>query len=393
MKLAFTISRRGWLLLAVLMPLLLLFAWVALRSGPLAPVNVTVVQVEERAISPALFGIGTVEARYTQKVGPTAAGRVSMVAVDVGDIVKEGQLLAQIDPVDLDQRIDAAAGGSARSAALEQAAVAQIADATARVALARNQAARTEKLKEGGWVTDAMVDQRRQELAAARASLAAAKANRNAAGQDRARLGAERAALVQQKVNLRLVAPHAGLVVRRAVEPGTTVVAGQAVIEIIDPSQLWINVRFDQTQSAGLAAGLPVRIVLRSRPERQVPGTIERVEPMADALTEEVLAKAKFSLVEGIPSIGELAEVTVALPARARTPAIPNAAVHRVDGQVGVWVIRGGDLEFVKVKIGAQNLDGWVQILDGLEIGEQTVLHSAKALSANSRFSIVRSLP
>jgi HlyD family secretion protein len=393
MTLPFTMSRRGWLLLAVLVPLLLLFAWVALRSGPLAPVNVTVVQVEDRAISPALFGIGTVEARYTQKVGPTAAGRVSMVAVDVGDTVIEGQLLAQIDPIDLDQRIDAAAGGSARSAALEQAAVAQIADATARVALAQSQAARTEKLKEGGWVTDAMVDQRRQELAGARASLAAAQANRNAAGQDRGRLGAERAALVQQKANLRLVAPHAGLVVRRAVEPGTTLVAGQAVIEIIDPSQLWINVRFDQTQSAGLAAGLPVRIALRSRPESQVAGTIERVEPMADALTEEVLAKALFSLAEGIPSIGELAEVTVALPARARTPAIPNAAVHRVDGQVGVWVIRGGDLEFVKVKIGAQNLDGWVQILDGLKTGEQIVLHSAKALSANSRFSIVKSLP
>ena len=393
MKLPFTMSRRGWLLLAVLVPLLLLFAWVALRSGPLAPVNVTVVQVQDRAISPALFGIGTVEARYTQKVGPTAAGRVSIVAVDVGDIVKEGQLLAQIDPVDLDQRIDAAAGGSARSAALEQAAVAQIADATARVALAQSQAARTEILKEGGWVTDAMVDQRQQELAGARASLAAAHANRNAAGQDRGRLGAERAALVQQKANLRLVAPHAGLVVRRAVEPGTTVVAGQAVIEIIDPSQLWINVRFDQTQSAGLAAGLPVRIALRSRPQSQVSGTIERVEPMADALTEEVLAKAQFSLAEGIPSIGELAEVTVALPARARTPAIPNAAVHRVEGQVGVWVIRNGDLEFVKVKIGAQNLDGWVQILDGLATGEQIILHSAKALSANSRFSIVKSLP
>ena len=393
MKLPFTMSRRGWLLLAVLVPLLLLFAWVALRSGPLAPVNVTVVQVQDRAISPALFGIGTVEARYTQKVGPTAAGRVSIVAVDVGDIVKEGQLLAQIDPVDLDQRIDAAAGGSARSAALEQAAVAQIADATARVALAQSQAARTEILKEGGWVTDAMVDQRRQELAGARASLAAAHANRNAAEQDRGRLGAERAALVQQKANLRLVAPHAGLVVRRAVEPGTTVVAGQAVIEIIDPSQLWINVRFDQTQSAGLAAGLPVRIALRSRPQSQVSGTIERVEPMADALTEEVLAKAQFSLAEGIPSIGELAEVTVALPARARTPAIPNAAVHRVEGQVGVWVIRNGDLEFVKVKIGAQNLDGWVQILDGLATGEQIILHSAKALSANSRFSIVKSLP
>jgi HlyD family secretion protein len=235
--------------------LLLLFAWVAFRSGPLAPVNVTIAQVEERSISPAMFGIGTVEARYTQKVGPTAAGRVTMVAVDVGDTVVAGQLLAQIDPIDLDQRIDAAAGGTARSAALEQAAVAQIADANARVVLARSVAARTEELKRGGWVTDAMVDQRRQELAAAQAGLAAAQANRSAAAMDRGRLGAERSALVEQRANLRFVAPHAGLVVRRAVEPGTTVVAGQAVIEIIDPSQLWINVRFDQTQSAGLAAG------------------------------------------------------------------------------------------------------------------------------------------
>jgi len=393
MTLPFTMSRRGWTLLAVLVPLLLLFAWVAFRSGPLAPINVTVAQAEERSIAPAMFGIGTVEARYTQKVGPTAAGRVSIVAVDVGDMVQAGQLLAQIDPIDLDQRIDAAAGGTARSAALEQAAAAQIADASARVTLARAQAARTEQLKVGGWVTNAMVDQRRQELAAAQAGLAAAQANRNAAAMDRGRLGAERAALVEQKSNLRLVAPQAGLVVRRVAEPGTTVVAGQAIVEIIDPSQLWINVRFDQTQSAGLAPGQPVRIALRSRPDAPVSGTIERVEPMADALTEEVMAKARFTVTGSLPSIGELAEVTVALPARARSLAIPNAAVHRIDGQVGVWVIRDGDLAFATVRLGAQDLDGWVQVLGGLTKGEKIVLHSAKALSANSRFSIIDALP
>ena len=89
--------------------MLILFAWVAFRSGPLASVNVTVAQVEDRNISSAVFGIGTVEARYTQKIGPTAAGRVTMVLVDVGDMVQPGQLLAQIDPIDLDQRIEAAA--------------------------------------------------------------------------------------------------------------------------------------------------------------------------------------------------------------------------------------------------------------------------------------------
>lgn len=377
----------------MLVPLLLLLAWVAFRTGPLAPINVTVAQVEERAIAPAMFGIGTVEARYTQKIGPTAAGRVTMLAVDVGDMVQAGQLLAQLDPIDLDQRINAAAGGTARSAALEQAAAAQIADATARVTLAQSQAARTEQLKAGGWVTDAMVDQRRQELAAARANLAAAQANRAAAAQDRGRLGAERGALVEQRSNLRLVAPRAGLVVRRSVEPGTTVVAGQAVVEIIDPAQLWINVRFDQTQSAGLAAGLPVRIALRSRPDAPLSGTIERVEPMADALTEEVLAKARFTTPGSLPSIGELAEVTVALPARTRTLAIPNAAVHRVDGQTGVWVIRDGALAFVRVQLGAQDLNGWVQVLDGLTKGDQIVVHSAKALSPSSRFAVVETLP
>ena len=279
MNLPFSPWRSGWTLLTILVLMLILFAWVAFRSGPLASVNVTVAQVEDRNISSALFGIGTVEARYTQKIGPTAAGRVTLVLVDVGDMVQPGQLLAQIDPIDLDQR--------------------------------------------------------RQELAVTEANLVAAKANRRAVAQDRGRLGAELAALVAQRSNLRLVAPRAGLVVKRSVEPGTTVVAGQSVVEIVDPNQLWINVRFDQTQSMGLIAGIPVQIALRSRPDTLLAGVIERVEPLADAVTEEVLAKARFNTTGTLPAIGELAEVTLALPAQSRTLAVPNASIHRVSGKTG----------------------------------------------------------
>ncbi|MBW8294506.1 efflux RND transporter periplasmic adaptor subunit [Sphingopyxis sp.] len=393
MKLPFAISGRALSVLVVIIPLLLVFVWVALRSGPLAPINVTVVKVEERSIAPALFGIGTVEARYTHRIGPTTSGRVTMLAVDVGDMVKAGQLLAQIDPIDLDERIAGAESGVARSAALEQAATAQIADAAARVTLARAQASRTEQLKLGGWVTDAQVDQRRQELAAAQAALAAAQSNRSAATQDRGRLGSERAALIEQKANLRLIAPRGGLVVRRAAEPGTTVVAGQPVVEIVDPAELWINARFDQTQSGGIAAGLSALTILRSRPDQPSAGRIERVEPLADAVTEEVLAKVSLGGALPLPSIGELAEVTVTLPRRAKTLAVPNAAVHRVDGRNGVWAIHNGNLQFVPVRLGVQSLDGWVQVLDGLAKGDEIIMHSAIALSANSRFTVVDKLP
>ncbi|WP_417616562.1 efflux RND transporter periplasmic adaptor subunit [Parasphingorhabdus sp.] len=393
MKLPAVLNRRNLTIAAVLVPLVLLFIWVALRAGPLAPINVTVAAVEERAIAPSLFGIGTVEARYTQRVGSTAPGRITMLVVDVGDSVEQGQLLAQIDPVDLDQRIDAAASTEARNAAMEQSASAQISDASARVRLARTQAARVEALIKDGWVTEAMVDQRRQELAAAQASLAAAQANLAATQQDRARAGLDRSALIAQKANLRLVAPRAGLVVKRAVEPGTTVVAGQTVVEIVDPAELWINARFDQTRSGGLTSGLKSQIKLRSKPDTMIAGSVIRVEPLADAVTEEILAKIGFLAMENIPPIGELAEVTIILPAEKKSIAIPNSAIQNVNGKIGVWTLRDGDLTFVPISLGVADLDGWVQIKAGLKKGDQIVTHSAAELSANSRISVLDKLP
>ncbi|MBL9011968.1 MAG: efflux RND transporter periplasmic adaptor subunit [Alphaproteobacteria bacterium] len=393
MRLALPQSRRALLLVAVLAALLLLLGYVALRTGPLAPVKVTVAEVDERAITPALFGIGTVEARYTHRIGPTAPGRVASLAVDVGDSVEAGQVLAVIDPIDLDERIAAASGSAGRSAALEQAAASQVADASARLALARSEAARSEELFRDGWLTRAALDQRRQALAAAEAGLAAAEANQAAAAQDRGRTGAELAALQEQKANLRLIAPRAGLVVRRLAEPGTTVVAGQAIVEIVDPAELWINARFDQTRAGGITAGLPARIVLRSRIDTPLRGVVLRVEPVADAVTEELLAKVTFDTSDGLPPIGELAEVTVGLPARGRTLAVPNAAVHRVGGEVGAWTLRNGDLEFVTLRLGAEDADGWIQVLDGLARGDQVILHSAQPLTASSRITVVDQLP
>ena len=391
MKLSLPGNRRTWMLVAVLVSLGVAFAYVALRSGPLAPVPVTLVAVEARAISPSLFGIGAVEARYTHRVGPTTAGRVRTLLVDVGDHVVAGQPLAEIDPIDLDERITAQQGAEGRAAALERTAQAQLADADARARLARTQAGRTEQLFDGGWVSEAAVDTRRQELQVAAAGSAAARANLAAARQDRGRAGAESAALVRQRSNLRLVAPADGLVVRRVAEPGTTVVAGQAVVEIIDPTHLWINTRFDQTQSTGLVPGLRAQVVLRSRSGTLFEGRVIRTEPMADAVTEELLAKIGFETV-ALPPVGELAEVTVTLPPAASTPTVPNAAIHRVEGETGVWIVADGRLSFRPVTTGATDLDGRVQVLSGLEPGERVVAYSQRGLTARTRIRIVDAL-
>lgn len=379
MKLS-ALQRRSLVLLVLIVPLLLLFVYVALRSGPLAPVAVTVTTAQMREIRPALFGVGTVEARYSYRIGPTAAGRVKRLDVQVGDRVKVGQLLGEMDAVDLDDRIRGQQAAVKRSEAA-------VLEAEARQRYAARQAQRYKELLDIRATSEETTATKLQELQVADAALTAVR-------EERLLSRAELAALQSQRRNLQLVAPVAGLVAQREVEPGTTVVAGQGVVELIDPATLWINVRFDQINAAGITAGLPARIELRSRKGQPLNGRVARLEPKADVVTEETLAKVVFDQQPVVlPPVGELAEVTVALPPLPAAVVVPNAAIRRQDNQVGVWRLSNGDVQFVPLSLGAADLDGLVQVREGLSKGDQVVVYSEKALTPRSRIRQVQQIP
>lgn len=373
------LHQRTWALLAVLAPMLALFAYVAFSTGLLAPVPVTLATVESRAIAPALFGVGTVEARASYRIGPTFAGRLRRVEVQVGDHVRAGQLLGEMDPVDLDDRI------RSQEAAVK-AAEAGLQEASARLAHARHQASRYQQLLAARSTSEELFTTKRHELQLAEAGAGAAR-------EQLARARAEREAVLAQRGNLRLVAPAKGIVVARDIDPGTTVVAGQTVVELVDPDRLWINARFDQIGAGALASGLAATIELRSHQGQPLAGSVLRVEPKADAVTEETLAKVLF---EGrplpMPALGELAEVTVRLPPLPPAPVIPNAAIRREDGKPGVWRFTDGELRFTPVRLGAADLDGRVQVREGLRSGDRIVTYSEKAIAARSRIKVVEQI-
>lgn len=372
----FPLRGRTLALIAAIVPLLILFIYVGLRSGPLAPVAVTVTSVTSEAVSPALFGIGTVEARHTHKIGPIFAGRIQRLEVQVGDQVKAGQVLGEMDPVDLEDR------GRSLEAAVRRA-EAVLREAEARHAFASTQAQRYDELYASRSVSEELRGTKRQELQIAAAARAVAQAEVVRVRSDREGLGV-------QQGSLRLVAPVDGLVVAREADPGTTVVAGQAVVELIDPSSLWMNVRFDQISAAGLRRDLPAQIVLSSRSGLPLKGHVLRVEPKADAVTEETLAKVVFDTQpESLPPLGELAEVTVNLPALPAAPTVANAALRRLGEQIGVWKLVDGDLQFVPVKLGESDLNGRVQVREGVAVGDQVVTYSEKTLTAKSRIKVV----
>ena len=368
------------------------FGFVVFRMGPLAPTKVTVTQVKSESLTPSVFGIGSVEARQSWLMGPTVAGRVLRVHVDVGQAVKAGQLLAEMDPVDLDQRLQAQDAALSRAASVQAAAQAQVADAQARHQLATTSLNRQKELARQNFISESALDGREQELQSAQAAHQVAQANLQAAKQDAHRLQAERAAVLQQRQNTRLTAPADAVVISRDAESGSTVVAGQPVLRLANPASLWVKLRVDQARSTGLAVGLPAQIVLRSSPQQALAGQVQRVELQADPVTEERIAQVAFESMPTSLSLGEMAEVTVKLQPSEQALVLPQASLQTHQGRTGVWRVKDSTLDFVPVQLGAASLDGRVQAMSGLASGDTVVVYSEKPLLSGARFKVVDAL-
>jgi HlyD family secretion protein len=358
------ISRRKLLIFVTLFSLLILFAYIVFSTGPLSPIKVTTVKISSQSLTPTLFGVGTVEARRSYLMGPVIAGRVLKVHVDVGHPVKEGQLLAEMDSIDLNERMVAAQ--------------AQVNDAKARMVLASETARRYVELGKKNFISPIVVEGKIQELNSAKAIVQ--KTNADLAG------------LKQQELNLKLKAPIDGIITSRDAEPGSTVIAGQTVLKMIDPTSLWIKTRFDQGKSMGLALGLNATIILRSYPHHPISGRVVRVEMLSDSVAEERIAQIEMTNAPQAISIGEMAEVTLQLAPSESTLSLPNVSIKQKGSGTGVWLLQDGKPHFAPVKIGQTGLNGQVAILSGLKSGDEVILYSDTEIKEGARIKVVDSL-
>ncbi|OHC10949.1 MAG: efflux transporter periplasmic adaptor subunit [Polynucleobacter sp. GWA2_45_21] len=358
------ITRRQLLMGLTLTFLLVVFGFVVLNSGPLASTKVTTIKVSDQSLAPTLFGVGTIEARRSYLMGPVVAGRVLNVYVDVGNSVKEGQLLAEMDSIDLSQKMVAAQ--------------AQVTDARARLLLASETHKRYEELGKKNFISPIAVDGKLQELNSAKAIVQKTTADLDG--------------LKQQELNIKLRAPVDGIITSRDAEPGSTVIAGQAVLKLIDPTSLWIKTRFDQGKSMGLAVGLDANVILRSNPHHPISGKVVRVEMLSDSVAEERIAQIEMIDMPKTVSIGEMAEVTLQLAPSEYGLSLPNASIKKRGDETGVWVLKDGKPHFARVQIGQNGLNGQVVILSGLKSGDEVVLYSDAEIKEGQRIKVVDSL-
>ncbi|MDE2407079.1 MAG: efflux RND transporter periplasmic adaptor subunit, partial [Xanthomonadaceae bacterium] len=288
---------------------------------------------------------GVVEAVRRADLAAQTAGRVAVVAVDVNQRVRAGDVLLRITAVEQD------AGAAAARAQL------RAAEASANEA--EQNYRRYAALADAQYVSKAQIDQ-------ARAARDSATAARNAA--------AAMLAQAAQQANYTVVrAPYDGVVAARLVEPGETVAPGMPLLRMYAPDALRIEVAVPQTR-ADTIRGNPQAQVLLADGRKLVPAQVI-VFPAADPASHSVNVRVNLPALNPQPAPGTTAKVVFAAGAEGDGEAVaanlqvPAASIAQRGELSGVYVVQEGRLLLRQLRLGARSGDA-VEVIAGLKAGE-----------------------
>ncbi len=366
-----TVQRWIWFLLKIGVVVAVIAAviyWVRF-----APIPVAAHQVERGGIVADVMGTGTLEARVTVTISPKISGRIERVLVDQGDRVEAGALLVRLDDSELAQQVaiaeaevEAARAAVARLDADKMRAIA-VFDA-AKISYDRNQ---TLVAKNAASQDD--VDKAAESLAVAQADLSRAEAGIT---EGQKQLAAAGRTLEYHRARLKdteVMAPFAGLVVRRQRDPGDIVVPGGAILTLISTEELWISAWVDETEMSRLEDSQTARVVFRSEPATTYPGTVVRMGKEADRETREFIVDVRVLKLPHNWAVGQRAEVYIETAQKSDVTLLPATFVMMRDGVRGVFVDDNGHAAWRAIAVGLRSRD-MVEVTDGVQSGDTVVI-------------------
>lgn len=349
-------------------------------SAFLSPIKVQVAPVQ-RDVPVQVFGLGTVEARVTSKIGFKVSGVLIDLRADVGDRIGKGALLARLDEREQAARLARADAAIAQAEANLQKSLANADKAKANLANAKSINERRQKLVATSItsVESAETAKTAQDAAAADVALAASDAL-----VAKAAIGDAKALRQQEAATLdfhALAAPYEAMVTARLKELGSALGAGEPVFTLVDPKTIWVLAFIDESKSGEIRVGQPAEIVLRSRPQQRLLGKVARIEPESDRVNEERRVAITFDPIPDNFNLGEQAEVYITTVHLPQPLLVPEAAIIGLGKNQGsVWTVEDGRLQQHPVTLGHRLLDGRYEISAGVPDGAQVLVQLRSGL-------------
>ncbi|MEA5535350.1 efflux RND transporter periplasmic adaptor subunit [Crocosphaera sp. XPORK-15E] len=348
--------------------------------------------------------IGTTQPVREIALRSQVEGQLLSLAVDVGDRVTKGQMLAQLD----DGLLQAAVGQAQAEAAAQQSEViraegevntAQAEVESAKVALeqAKLDADRLQQLYEQGAIAKREVELARTEYRTAQQTLISAqsqvKVRQSGVQVAKGRVIAQESLIKQQQERLsytRLVSPMTGYVLQRVIETGNLIQPGSEILRLGDFSQVKVVVPVSELDLAKIKVGQSVKVRLDAFPRDSFVGRVTNISPAADARARQVPIEVILPNPSQKIGSGLLARVNFGQGV-SQAVVIPETALKAskekpVGGRGTIFVVIGdkekGTVRARMVRLG-ENRDGNVEVLAGLRPGERFVSRSNRPLQDN----------
>ena len=297
-----------------------------------------------------------VRARVESRLGFRVAGKLVRRMVNVGDLVKAGQPLAQIDASDYKLGQEVARAGAA--------------SADAQLALSEAEFKRYKELREQGFISGLELERREAALKAARAQAEQARAQASVQNN--------------QVAYTVLVADVSGVVTAVDAEPGAVLSAGAVVLRLAQdgPRDAVFSVPEDRATGVRALLGQPGALKLRAwgAGDALLPATVREVAAAADPATRTFLVKADIGAAA--LRLGQTASVLINAPVVAGVIKLPMSAVFQQGGQSKVWRLDGKPLAVRAQPVEVAGADGnLVVIAGGLAPGQEVVTAGVHALT------------
>lgn len=327
------------------------------RKAPEAEAAVPVIAQPVKAAGGAVEARfpGDVHARYEAPLSFRMAGRLTARNVDPGELVKQGQPLAVLDPADPSLQPAYA------KAALEA--------AEHRLLFATQQRDRDEAQFKQNLISQLQLQQTQDNYAAA------------LAGRDQAR---QQYKLAQSTT---LVADHDGVITSRQAEVGQVLAAGQAVFGFAQSGEREIYVDVPESRVGGIAIGQAATVSLPASPGHSYMARVREIAPAADAQSRTYLVKLAVDHADASLQLGMTADVALqGSTAAGATVTIPATALFHQAEHPAVWVVNPGDskLDLRPVTVSRYGeRDVW--IAGGLKAGERIVMQGVHTVSAGEK--------
>ena len=329
-----------------------------------APEPIRAVKVITAGSTPVLSHYefsGEVKAQVESRLGFRVGGKIIKRQAELGQRVKAGQVLAQIDPQDYKLAADAAR--------------AQVAAAQTNRDLAGADFKRYQELKNQNFISGAELERRESTFKAAEAQLQ----------QARSQLSVQ----ANQTTYASLVADVSGIVTAVEAEPGQVVTAGAPVVRIAADGPRDVVFSVPEDKLRGLVVGAPVKIRVWSQ-NRQTTGKIREVAASSDPLTRTYAVKASLDAGEAL-ALGSTAYVVPELNAPVETQVIklPTTALRQEGNVTAVWVLDKASMTVNSQVIQVATADGNdVVVAGGLKPGALVVSAGVHVLSPGQKVSI-----